>query len=151
MKRCPLKRKTPLRAKKKLRKETKMPIGKVQKKLWSLCKDIIRIKYGNSCYICGHTDLKGSNWHTAHLIPKAACGAYLKYDLRNLRPSCYHCNINLGGNGALFFQKVRELEGEEYVMKLFNDREVMVKAHDHYLSLIPQYELILKNLHDQTK
>lgn len=77
------------------------------------------------------------------MIPKAACGAYLKYDLRNLRPQCYHCNINLGGNGAIFIENMREREGDEYVDKLMRDRQVTVKAYDHYLMLIDKYEDIL--------
>lgn len=129
-----------------MRKQSKQPISKLQRKIWELCKQIIRKKYGNTCFTCNRKGLENSNWHTGHLIPKASLGAYLKYDLRVLRPQCYHCNINLGGNGALFIERLRQEEGDAYVEQILEDRKVTVKAYDHYLSLIPRYEKILKGL-----
>jgi len=126
-----------------LKKVSKQPISKIQKKLWELCRQIIKKKYGNVCYTCGKTGLEGSNWHTGHFIPKASCGAYLKYDLRNLRPQCYHCNLNLGGHGTSFYRNMLEREGKKYVDKLFEDKNVTVKAYDHYLMLIDKYTELL--------
>jgi hypothetical protein len=143
MKRTPLKRGT-----KKLKKQSKQSISKIQRILWTLCKEIIRKKYGNKCYTCGRTGLAGSNWHTGHLLAKAGIGAYLKYDLRLLRPQCYFCNINLGGSGAIFIENLREKEGNEYVRKILEDRKVTVKALDHYQSLIPKYQEILNSLNE---
>ena len=172
MKRTPLKRKTglsrkaPLKAKTGLvsrmplkrsklglggTKDKKMSKGSTRKKLtskqlqdkiWIICKRIIRARYGNTCYTCGKTGLEGSNWHTGHFIPKAACGAYLKYDLRNLRPQCYHCNINLGGNGGEFYRRMVAIEGQEYVDKLFQDKNIEVKAYEHYSMILPLYKLM---------
>ena len=129
-----------------MRKASKQPISKLQRKIWELCKQIIRKKYGNTCFTCSRKGLENSNWHTGHVIPKASLGAYLKYDLRVLRPQCYHCNINLGGNGALFIERLRKEEGDSYVEEILEDRKVTVKAYDHYLSLIPKYEKILKDM-----
>lgn len=126
-----------------LRKNGKQPISKIQKKLWELCKEIIRKRYGNICYTCGKQNLEGSDWHTGHLIPKAALGAYLKYDLRVLRPQCYHCNINLGGNGAEFLRKMSQCEGDAYVEAIYRDRLVTVKAYDHYLKLVEEYQKLI--------
>lgn len=128
-----------------LRKKSKASISKLQRKLWELCKTIIRQKYANICYTCGKTGLEGSNWHTGHLFPKASLGAFLKYDLRVLRPQCYNCNINLGGNGARFFEIIREVEGDEYMQKLLEDRQKTVKAYDHYVQTIAEYEGLLTN------
>lgn len=138
MKRTPLKRKTPLR------KQGKTKISVLQRKIWQLCKEIIRKRYGNVCYTCGAKNLSGANWHTGHLFPKAALGAYLKYDLRVLRPQCYHCNINLGGNGALFYKLMLEREGIGYLNTLEADRSKSVQAMDHYLKILSEYEEILK-------
>jgi len=131
----------------KLRKKGKQKISVIQRKLWELCKQIIRRKYGNTCYTCGATGLSGSNWHTSHFIPKAACGAKLRYDLRNLRPSCYHCNINLGGNGAEFYRRmVRDL-GQEEVDKIYQDKWTLVKAdYQFYERIIKDYQQILREL-----
>lgn len=125
-----------------LRKKGIQKISVIQRKIWDHCKRIIRKLYGNTCFTCGATGLSGSNWHTSHFIPKAACGAFLKYDLRNLRPACYHCNVNLGGSGASFYRKLVETEGQEYVDSLFRDKNVVVKAMDHYLIILEQYEVL---------
>lgn len=78
--------------------------------------------------------------------PKASVGALLKYDLRILRPQCYYCNINLGGRGADFYKRMTEENGSAYMEQLEKDRQISVKAYDHYASLILQYVVILENL-----
>lgn len=131
----------------KLRKQGKQPISKIQRTIWELCKEIIRKTYSPTCYTCGRTGLSGSNLHTGHMWAKASLGAYLKYDLRVLRPQCYHCNINLGGSGADFYKRMLEEIGPEEMKKLEDDRQKTVRAYDHYLSLVPKYQEILNNLH----
>ncbi len=127
----------------KLKKTSKQPISKLQRKLWVLCRDITRKKYGNSCYTCPATNLQGSNWQTGHMLAKASVGAYLKYDLRLLRPQCARCNLFLGGMGATFIENMRKVEGNEYVDSILNDRNKTVKAYDWYLTLLGKYNEIL--------
>jgi hypothetical protein len=122
-----------------LKKKSKQKISTLQVKLWNECKRIIREKYGNTCYTCGATNLSGSNWHTGHLFAKASLGAFLKYDLRVLRPQCYNCNINQGGRGADFYSKMLEENGETYMWILAEDRKKTVKAYDHYEQLLEKY------------
>jgi len=130
----------------KLKKKSKQKISVIQRKLWELCKQIIRKKYGNVCYTCYQSPLIGSNWHTGHMLSKASLGAYLKYDLRILRPQCYNCNINQGGRGADFYRRMLKEIGQEKMEQLEKDRQILVKSYDHYIMLINQYENILKNL-----
>lgn len=134
-----------------IKRRSKSKFAKIQNVLWELCKQITRLKYGNTCYTCGKPGLAGSSWHTGHLIPKATLGAFLKYDLRGLRPQCYHCNINLGGNGAIFYTNMVLREGQDYVDQLFKDRQITVKATDFYLSLIPKYENIFEQLQNPSE
>lgn len=147
MKKSPLKRGTktlkrsPLKKKTKLSKTSKTSISKLQRQIWEHCKRIIRKRYGNICYTCNKSGLEGSNWHTGHMIPKATLGAYLKYDLRILRPQCYFCNVNCGGRGAEFIENMRRIEGNEYVNQILKDREITVKAYDHYIKILNEYEL----------
>ncbi len=126
----------------KLKKKSKQSISLIQRKIWKQCKRIIRKKYGNVCYTCGAVGLSASNWHTGHLIPKASLGAFLKYDLRVLRPQCYNCNINLGGMGAVFITRMRQLEGNEYVDQILKDRQITVKAYDFYVDLLGKYSIL---------
>lgn len=133
MKRSPLKRGKPKRRK-------KSEITKLSDSLWELCKILVRAKYGNTCFTCGKTGLTGSNWQTGHFIPRSTCGAFLKYDLRNLRPQCFHCNINLGGNGAVFYRRMVEAYGQEYVDEIFRDRNKLIVSSDYCRILLVQYE-----------
>ncbi len=77
------------------------------------------------------------------MIAKASLGAYLKYDLRLLRPQCANCNIWNGGQGALFIENMRRIEGDKYVDEIMDDRQVSVKAYDHYIKLIEEYTKLL--------
>jgi hypothetical protein len=128
----------------KIRKQSKQPVSKLDRKLKELCKQIIRKTYPNECYTCNQKNLKGSNYQTGHMIPKGALGAFLRWDLRILRPQCFNCNLNLGGNGAEFIKRMIIREGQEYVDQIYRDRQVIVKAYDHYLMLIEKYKLILE-------
>lgn len=130
--------------KSKLKKVSKQPISKLQRLIWEECKRIIRARYKNVCYTCGATGLVGKNCQTGHLLAKASLGAYLKYDLRLLRIQCTRCNIWGGGMGAIFIENMRKIEGDEYVDQILRDRQVTVKAYDHYLILLEEYKQIKK-------
>lgn len=130
----------------KIKKQSKEKISTIQRQLWLLCKQIIRRRYPNVCYTCGQMGLGGSNQQTGHLWAKASLGAYLKYDLRVLRIQCYNCNINRGGMGADFWVRMVRENGQEYMDKLKAERNITVKAYDHYISLIPKYIEILDEL-----
>jgi hypothetical protein len=76
------------------------------------------------------------------MLAKASVGAYLKYDLRLLRPQCYLCNIRHGGRGADFIENMRRIEGNDYVDQILKDRQVTVKAYDHYVKILEEYKSI---------
>lgn len=129
-----------------MRKKSKQPISALQRKLWELCKQIVRKRYGNVCYTCGRQQLTGSDWQTGHMWPKASLGALLKYDLRVLRPQCFACNIHRGGMGADFYKKMLREIGAEKMAELESDRQKSVKAYDHYLKLLEDHKEILRSL-----
>lgn len=127
-----------------IKKKSKQPISKIQRQLWEECKRIIRKRYKPICYTCGKSDIIGSDCQTGHMIPKSTLGAFLKYDLRVLRLQCTRCNIWGGGMGAIFIENMRKIEGNEYVDQILKDRQITVKAYDHYLLLLEQYKQIKK-------
>lgn len=137
--RTPLKRsKTPAKARKG-KKPTKV--------LWELCKALIRAQYGNTCYTCGKAGLAGSNWHTGHFITKSICSTELAYDLMNLRPQCYHCNINLSGNWPAFEARLIREHGPEYAETLKRrNRETKGKKFGTpwVLAKIAEYQALLE-------
>lgn len=133
-----------VKRKPKKRGKTKNPLKKARKDLWELCKQIIRKKYGNTCYTCGAKNLSAGNWQTGHFIPRSVCGLYLRYDLRNLRPQCYRCNISLGGNGTTFYRTLVDLEGLTYVDAIFADKKRETRENlAFYTEKIAQYREIL--------
>jgi len=129
-----------------LRKKGKSPQSILEQNLWDVCKEIIRKQYPNVCYTCGQTNLEGRNWHTGHMWAKGSLHALLKYDLRILRPQCYNCNMNLGGMGAVFYEKMRREYGKKYMDKLeadkVKDKQVTLKSSDHYAKLLIEYTRI---------
>lgn len=123
-----------------------LSISKLQKLLWKECRRVADIIYKPKdgiyrCYTCGSI-IGGKNKQLGHFLAKSICGAKLKYDMRNLRWQCYRCNISLSGNGAVFYRKLVEENGQEYVDKLFEEKSKSVKAYDVYLKQLSDYEQI---------
>lgn len=151
MKRTPLKRVSDKKVKKRAKPVNPKSGLRTTKSasicLWELCKKIIRVKYPNTCYTCSKGSLEGSGWHTGHMWAKASLGNHLKYDLRILRPQCYHCNINLGGMGAVFYAKMLKEFGQEYMDSLDAEKQILLKADEiWYDEKIKEYERILSEM-----
>lgn len=126
-------------------------LAQLKKRLWELCKAITRNTYGNVCYTCGAQDLAGSNWHTGHFITDSTCSTELSYDLENLRPQCYRCNIHLSGNWVAFEAHLLMDKGPEWITNLkARNRATMGLRYDHiwFANQIARYEAIL---HDGTQ
>jgi hypothetical protein len=128
----------------------KPTVTTLKKKLWDECKRIIRKRYQRedgmwNCFTCERLIDEPFKAQTGHCIPSSTCGAFLRYDFRNLRIQCYMCNINGGGQGALFYKRLVETEGQEYVDKLFQDKHVSIKADVWwYTEKINDYKGILE-------
>ena len=95
-----------------------MTSKQIQKLIWQECRRITKVAEATKCYTCG-ADLTKKSRHLGHFIPKAYLPVCLKYDTMFLRPQCYYCNINLGGNGAMFYynlcKEVGRIKVEKYV------------------------------------
>lgn len=130
----------------------KTEIQKLKEKLWELCKQITRKTYQRDdgtwrCYTCDRVIDSPAKAQTGHFIPSGTGGAYLRYDLRNLRVQDYYCNINLGGNGAEYYKRMVAEVGQEAVDKLFQDKQLTIKADKwFYLSKIEEYGVHLSRM-----
>jgi hypothetical protein len=124
----------------KLRRKSKSETRKTQDELWQHCRRITLKKYAepHTCFTC-EKPVSGSNRQLGHFIPNSVGGALLRYNLDNLRIQCYYCNINLGGNGAVFYKKLLEEKGQKHIDNLFTLKGQTIKAQDHYLDLISKY------------
>lgn len=124
-------------------KKKPQTITLLKKKLWEECKRITRERYGNVCYTCGKTGLEGGNWHTAHFIPSSICSVAMRYDLDNLRPGCYHCNINLSGNWVAYEAHLMIDHGQNFPTQLKKrNEETKNKQYDilWYQAKLAEYQ-----------
>ncbi len=128
------------------KQKNKSELSIIQKELWELCKRIIRYRDGSQCYTCRAEGLQGSNQQTGHFIASSICGAYLRYDLRNLAVQCMRCNVRLSGNGACFYRRLVEDRGQAFVDGLFADKQRTTKTIDHVRRLLQIYKNIAEEL-----
>lgn len=92
-------------------------LGWWKKDFWKTFSLYIRTRDNFTCFTCGRKG-EGSGIHAGHYIPKSICGLALYFDERNVHAQCYHCNINLGGNGRIYERKMIEKYGQEIVNEL---------------------------------
>jgi 5-methylcytosine-specific restriction endonuclease McrA len=126
-----------------------VPVSKLKKQLWQLCRAIIFKKYGNTCYACGALDLIGSNCHLGHFIPSSVCSGELRYSLDNLRPCCYRCNIHLSGNWPAYEAHLMIEKGRTFPDKLKKrNRDTIGKKYDilFYQATIAEYHTLLESM-----
>lgn len=134
-------------------KKKKAPsITKLKKKLWVLCRDIVRIKYSRkdgfwNCYTCGIFISNPSDAHTAHFLASSICGSQLRFDLRNLRVCCGKCNVWLGGNYPAYYENMCKEIGREATDALMLERHKTQKVDViWYMRKIDEYTCLLETL-----
>ncbi len=127
-----------------LRKKGVSSQAKLEQELWQECRRIVFEQYGDTCYTCGAQHLEGRNKQCGHMWPKGSLHALLKYDIRILRPQCFHCNINNGGMGAVFYKKMVADEGSAYMELLeadkAKDKQATLKSSSYYTQLLADYK-----------
>lgn len=139
-----LAKKRALKGKKRPLSKRKKPklrsISLLKKDLWKLVSDYIRKRDFYVCRTCGRTG-KGSQIHAGHFIPNASGGALLRYHPQNIYAQCYHCNINLGGNGAEYYRILTSQYGKERVERLFELKNYSIQADRYfYTTMIDLYK-----------
>lgn len=112
----PLKNDSVARGGKPRRKKTDRK--KAEEALWQECRRLTKERWGDTCYTCGSQNLEGRNWQCGHGKPKGAVPLRFKYDLRNLRPQCYHDNLQLGGLSDIYIAKLaKEEDGLQFLQE----------------------------------
>ena len=128
-----------------LKRKSKSPQRKLEDEIWQLCRKIQYTKHGKFCYTC-RKPVEGKNAHLGHFIPRSVGGVALRYNLDNLRPQCYFCNINLGGNGSAFYKRLLEDEGQDFIDNLFNLKKETYKASDYFPQLLVALTMELEGI-----
>jgi hypothetical protein len=127
-------------------------LSKYKKEFWDLFSLWIKKTYSEDgewckCYTCdkpikiGTSDCQGGHCFTKKGYP----GLY--FNVNCVRPQCYHCNINLGGNTNVFIERLKGEIGEDAYMKMYDHRHDSVKlTKNDYIELIAEYKEKLTNL-----
>lgn len=107
-------------------------VAKLKKDLWKQFALWTKLKYSDdgrwcSCYTCGNPlEIGTSGCQAGHWLPKGGYSVHY-FNPDNVRPQCYRCNVNLGGNAAVFERALREEIGEDLVEDMYHIRHAKVK------------------------
>jgi len=127
-------------------------LTKLKGELWKVFSTYIKFKYSKdgewcNCFTCGNpiqigtSNCQGGHYYTKKGYP----GLYFNED--NVRPQCYHCNINLSGNTVIFGENLKAEIGAIELEKLDSIRHLPVKVTRYeYENLIIEYKNKLMNL-----
>jgi hypothetical protein len=127
-------------------------LSALKKELWKWFALYIKIKYSSDnkntrCFTCDAPLIIGtSNCQAGHYYTKKGYPA-LYFNENNVRPQCYHCNINLSGNTVIFGERLEKEIGAESMehLKLIRHNSVKLMRSD-YLDLIDYYKNQIINL-----
>jgi NinG protein len=134
----------------------KVKLGNAKKKAWSALSKAVRYAHAYdgdncSCVTCGQT----KHWkeqQAGHFIPKAQ-GNAIYFEICNVHPQCYRCNINLGGNGAEYYPYMLKTYGQGMIDRLKEKQQTIVKfktydyedIEKHYKEEFKRIEELRKN------
>jgi hypothetical protein len=122
-----------------IKKPKKHKIGWWKDKLWQIVSKRIKERDKNICFTSGKF-VTGSNAHCGHGNPSSVCGGRLRFHPKNLHCQSYHENVNLGGNGRVYYRKQVEKYGQEVVDKLDQLQNKYIKVDEiFYQKLIDLY------------
>ena len=128
------------------KKKKQKSLGSLKKDLWKLVSYYQKLVYSEDgfyvpCYTCDRSlEIGTGNCHGGHCLSKAAYST-LYFDLRAIRPQCYYCNINLGGNEYEFNERLKLEIGEEDWQDMYDNRHQKVKRDRFwYMDQIPYFK-----------
>lgn len=130
-----------------LRKRSRSRLAKAKEKLWRSLKVVVHKRDNSTCITCGKQGLSGANRHAGHFIPSAACGGFLRYDLRNVWSQCARCNLFESGAGAEYTRALEKKFSRSFVDKIIADKQVTIKLDSDYIERLTAY---YDSLHEAT-
>jgi hypothetical protein len=118
----------------------KQSISLLKKNLWKIVATRIKERDKFQCFTSGKF-VEGVNAHCGHGTPSSVCGGRLRYHPKNLHCQSYYENINLGGNGRVYYQNQVKKYGQDTVDKLDQLQHKFIKCDSiFYLTLIDLYK-----------
>jgi hypothetical protein len=124
---------------KRLRKRSRTPLAKAKEKLWRALKNVIHKRDNSVCITCGKENLTGPNRHAGHFLPSAACGGFLRYDIRNVWSQCARCNLFESGAGAEYTRALEKKFSRSFVDQIIKDKQETIKLDLDYIVRLTEY------------
>ena len=124
-------------------------ISTMKKKLWKVFAKYIKTRDNYICITCGKQN-DGVGMHAGHLIPKRLCKEDLYFDEYNVNAQCFHCNINCGGFGAMYYHKL-QMKYHTELPELLLNKWTMQKAQKPKKWSIEDYEYMIEVYDDKLK
>ena len=145
-----------MRKKKTIAKAKRKTVGKLKKDFWKVFSLYIKLKYSKdgetvSCFTCGrHLTIGTANCQGGHWLTKKGY-PYHYFNENNVRVQCYHCNINLSGNTAVFEHELRKEIGNDTVDDMYQMRSLpsIKRLPSDYIEMIEDYKKRIENLKDE--
>ena len=126
--------------------------AKLKKELWpifSLHQKLVHSEDGEwcQCYTCEKPlQIGTTNCQGGHCLPKGAF-KNLYFDERAVRPQCYYCNINLGGQHYHFCEKLKlEIGMESFTDMERHGKDVVKRDAQWYREQIAHYTAEIERL-----
>ena len=112
------------------RKKKEKTISALTKELDTVVSRFVRLSRADPegmviCYTCGHK-AHYKKIHAGHYITRFFKAT--RWDLRNLRPQCFMCNIYRKGNAVIFRQNLVKEYGEEEIKEMEKSVDFLVRG-----------------------
>lgn len=129
--------------------------AKLKQELWplfSLHQKLVHSEDGEwcQCYTCDKPlQIGTTNCQGGHCLPKAAF-KNLYFDERAVKPQCYYCNINLGGQHYHFCEKLKlEIGLEAFNDMVAHGKDIVKRDAQWYREQIQYYTAEIARLRHQ--
>lgn len=108
----------------------KKNLSSAKKKAWAALSKAVRYAHaydGDNCKcVTCETVKHWKEMQAGHFIPKVQ-GNGIYFEIENVHPQCYRCNINLGGNGAEYYPYMLKTYGQGMIDILKEKQREIVK------------------------
>ena len=106
-------------------------VAALKKDLWTVfakyCKYTRHADGYVNCFTCdANLQIGTSNCQLGHWLPKGGY-PYHYFNEDNVRPQCYHCNINLSGNSEVFRRRLIDEIGIDRLNEIYDTRHTLEK------------------------
>jgi hypothetical protein len=98
-------------------------LSKLKEELWKVFSLYVKLKSSSDgencrCFTCGKAMKIGtSQCQAGHYYSRSGFPG-LYFNLINVHPQCFHCNINLSGNTQIYRERLISVYGEDAVLHL---------------------------------